>query len=162
MIINKNAVLGGGIMTIYRLILVTFVAVIIFGISSVFYEPYIDVRDAEARIMVRDIVDCFTVGETVSLTAGNDLFSLCKLDIADVDRFFARVKVKDSEGNVLKIYYSGDSGSLWVKEFFDTSLSEEMGKFKPGYFHASYPVFVKNNSVVNAIIEVEVLVKDEF
>ena len=58
MISEKRGVLGGGILMVSRVLMVIFIAFVIFGIASVFYAYYIDVRDAEAAIMGRNVVKC--------------------------------------------------------------------------------------------------------
>ena len=64
----KSGVLGEGILMMYRLAVVTFIAFVVLGVSSVFYSHYIDVRDAEAVIMTRNVVDCVAPEGVVNLS----------------------------------------------------------------------------------------------
>jgi len=43
---NKKGDLGAGIMMIYRIIIIGFIAFAILGISTIKYSHYVDVRDA--------------------------------------------------------------------------------------------------------------------
>jgi|TARA_B100001971_G_C18120220_1_gene499017 hypothetical protein len=164
---DKRAILGGAILMIPRLLLITFIAFIILGASSIFYAYYIDVRGVEARIMTREVVNCVAPGGVADLNKFGDtkfeLLNYCGFDENEVERFFVRVIVKDSGGEEILKLVQGDSGALWVRELFDSGVklvSEEAGKYRPGYFKKTYPLKILDGGEGN--MEVEVLVSNEF
>jgi hypothetical protein len=140
-----------------------FVALVILGISSVFYSHYISVRDAEAVILAREVVDCLTLNEIdIHSIEKNKLLSFCGYDNSETERFFVSVNFTDNSGNLVNTIYQGDSGALWVKELFeDTKKTETIKKYKPGYFTETYPFFDSvNNKKLNMTIKV--LISNEF
>ena len=161
---SKKGLVGEGIMMMYRLLVISFIAVIILGVSSVFYAHYIDVRDAEAVIMTRGVVDCVAPEGVVNLSVvGGGILSYCGFDDDEVERFYVRVNVSDDNGDV-KEFSQGDSGAMWVKEIFDKGRAAVgIGKYEPGYSKRVYDVIVLNDGIEEyGKVEVEVLVKDEF
>ena len=162
---DKRAIIGEAILMVPRLLLITFIAFIILGASSIFYANYIDIRDVEARIMTREVVNCIVPGGVVNLDKFKDvkLLNYCGFGEDEVDRFFVRAIVKDSGGEeVLKIVH-GDSGILWVRDFFESKakrVAEGIGKYRPGYFNETYPLKILDGG--DGSIEVEVLVSNEF
>tara|TARA_Y100000310_G_scaffold286519_1_gene310773 strand:- start:4560 stop:5072 length:513 start_codon:yes stop_codon:yes gene_type:complete len=167
---DKKGVMGEGIFMIYRLMLITFIALIILGVSSVFYTHYIDVRDAEARIMAREVVNCVASESLVDLSKfpadiKNNFLINCGFDGKEVERFFVKVNITDDLFNSIRILSYGDSGALWVKELFKKKfeLKGEILKYEPGYFIENYSVSIlKDQEKINGKIIVEVLVSDEF
>ena len=163
---NKRGALGEGIMMMYRLALVAFIAFTVLGVSSVFYAHYIDVRDAEAVVMTRSVVDCVAPGGVVDLSAfeeGVGVLSYCGFGSEEVERFYVGVVVDDGE-NVLELA-QGDSGAMWVLDIYENigKVGEDLRKYEPGYSKRDYVVLVLNGDVERAgKIEVEVLVSDEF
>ena len=84
---DKRGIMGEGIMMMYRLVLVAFIAFIILGVSSVFYSHYIDVRDVEAVIMTRNFIDCITPEGVLNLSvfdSGVKILSYCGFDDGEV------------------------------------------------------------------------------
>ena len=163
---QKKGVLGEGILMMYRLALVTVIAFIVFGVSSVFYDHYIDVRDAEAVIMTRVVVDCVAPEGAVNLSLldeGVDVLSYCGFDDDEVERFYVRVNVSDDGGDVLEME-QGDSGALWVLAIYDSVdlVADGIVKYEPGYSDRVYDVIVFENDVESfGKVEVEVFVQDE-
>ena len=165
---NKRGAMGEGVMMIYRLLLVAFIAFIVMGISSVFYSHYIDVRDAEARILGREIVNCVSPSGVLDLDSLSEfdmknILSYCGYDEAETERFYAEIVVLDSRGKEVKLS-QGDSGALWILEIFgDNDLDEGLKKYEPGYYKWSYPVYVlKDGNKSEGEADVKVLVRDEF
>ena len=164
--INKRGAMGEGIVMIYRLLLVAFIAFVIMGISSVFYAHYIDVRDAEARILARELVDCVFPEGVLDLDKisdkGNILF-YCGFDEPEVERFYVEVDVS-VEGNDVAKLSQGDSGKVWVLKIFEgVSKGEGLKKYEPGYYKGDYRVYVlEDGNKVGGEAVVKVLVSDEF
>jgi len=172
MICDKRGALGGGVLMITRLLLVAFIAFVIFGIASVFYSHYIDVRSAESVIMGRNFVDCLAPEGIFDLDAYPEeemdkMISYCGFS-GDLDRIFARVIFSESDEKLATVY-QGDSGALWIREIYKDSgvkLGEGLGQYEPGYFNSKeygdYPVFVlKDSKRVDAKMNVEVLIEHE-
>jgi len=163
---NSRGVLGEGILMMYRLAVVAFIAFAVLGVSSVFYNHTIDVRDAEAVIMTRTVVDCVAPEGVFNLSVfGEDVlpFSYCGFDDFEVERFYVRVNVSDDDGDVVELE-QGDSGALWVLAIYDAVdlVSEGIRKYEPGYSERVYDVVVLDGDAERyGKIEVEVLVSDE-
>lgn len=151
----KKGAIGEGIMTIYRLVLVSFIALIVLGISSVFYYHYIDVRDSEAIILVRNVADCFSSGVKID-NFNNGILRECGLN--NDGRLFIDVTFFDSSGKKIKELTDGDSGSVWVKKIFeDKKKTEDIKQYEPGYFNGTYPFYdFTKNQKLNMLIEVYV------
>ena len=172
---NKCGQMGEGILTIYRLLMVTVVAFVIFGVGSISYNHYIDVRDAEARILAHEISECLSPEGLLNLDEISEkdyenIISHC--GISQSERFYVEVNVVDSSEKKITKMYQGDSGALWVKDLFMTGNAilggdkknvEIIKKFNPGYYKFEYPVFVlKNEKEFEGKIKMEVLVNHEF
>ncbi len=165
---EKKGIIGEGIIMIYRLLVISFVAFVILGVSSVFYSHYIDVRNAEARILARDVVDCVSPSGFLDMSYfvegdENKILSYCGFDESEVERFYVEVLVSDSEKEVAK-FSQGDRGALWVLQIADEKFFEgDLGKYKPGYFDEVYPTYIlSEGEKVEGNIRVEVFVGDEF
>jgi len=151
---NKKGVAGEGILMVYRLVLIGFIALIILGLAAVFYDYYIDVRGTEAMIMTREVVNCVAPSGVVDLTRfENGLLEVCGFD-SGMERFYVRV---DVGGEILE---QGDSGVEWVKEIFENEDKvEAIKKYGPGYFEGEYNVLFNGEEKK---MKVEVLVSHEF
>ena len=165
--INKKGGMGEGIVMIYRLLLVSFIAFVILGISSVFYAHYVDVRDAEARILAREIVECVSPDgvldlDVLSIEDRKNILSYCGFDSVESERFYVELNVKGSKKDVR--LSQGDSGVLWVLDVFENDkMSEGLKKYEPGYYNWSYPVYVLDEgNKFSGEVSGRVLVSDEF
>jgi hypothetical protein len=167
--IDKRGILGEGIMMIYRLLVVSFIALVILGISSVFYVHYIDVRDAEAVVLAKVVVDCISPAGVLDLRGFSErekanVLSYCGFNNDEVERFYVNIEAWDSSGVKVAELSQGDSGAMWVKEIFDKGkVAVGIKKYEPGYFSWEYPVFVLSGGErVEGEVRMEVLVNDEF
>ena len=175
---DRRAQMGEGIIMMYRLFLVSLVAFAVFGVSSFSYAHHVNVRDAEAMILTREVSSCLAPEGVLNLDGISEadygrILSYC--GIVNSERFYVGVDVLDSSGDHLARLYQGDSGALWVKELFGAVALkgnsflgenkvdvENIEKFNPGYFNSTYPVFVvKNGDKIGGNIEVEALVNYE-
>lgn len=136
---NKKAASGEMLIMIYRLVIVTLMAFIIIGTSAVVYDFYIDVRDTEARIMAKHVLDCVAPGGKVDLTkipkdSEDSILDYCGFLDEQAERFYVKVEV---EGTTLK---QGDSGKAWIRDFFEGrgEAKDEIAKYEPGYFSETY------------------------
>ena len=169
--ISKRAAIGEGIFTLLvRLSVLAAIAFIIFGVAASFYNPYVDVRDAEARIMTRQLNDCLAPKGAVDVGGFSEenklgLLVYCHTGGIDSERFFVRAKVTQGNKEIIRLE-QGDSGALWVKDIFNKAEFETEGfieRYSPGYYTKSYPVRITNKevSIGSGEINFEVLVKNE-
>ena len=157
---KKAQVLGEGIIMMYRLFLVSFVALIILGISSLFYSHSIDVRDAEAIIMTRNLVECVSSGNLNLEKIENQksgIMSECGYDAEEIKRFYVRINLDGEKRDYL--FSQGDSGAKWVLEIFkDSDRVEKIKQYKPGYYSFQFPLNYNNEKYD---VNMEVLSSDE-
>jgi hypothetical protein len=156
----KKAAMGEGVLMIYRLVLLTFIALIVFGLSAVYYEYYIDIRFSEAGIMTRDVVNCLAPQGAlvnVPIEYQNKILDYC--GIKNTDRFYVNVSVLKSDKSLFTSFQHGDSGQQWIKDIAP-QLSGEAKTYVPGYFKQSYNVSLNSNIPSGKMI-VEVLVAHE-
>jgi hypothetical protein len=170
---NNRGQVGEGLLMMYRLLIVTAVAFVIFGVSSVFYDYDIDVRDAEARLLGREIFDCLAPAGVLNLDEISEedfekIVSYC--GIPSSERFYVGVDVMDSSGKKIVNLYEGDSGALWIAELYGRVImtgkaivgDNRIGKYNPGYIKSEYSVFVLKDRVKReGKVEMEVLVNYE-
>ena len=159
---NKHGQMGDGIFMIYRLLLVSTIAFIIFGVSSVFYNYDINIRNAEATILAREVSFCLSPNGILNLDKipkenYGKILSYC--GISNIDRFYVGVNVTEpSSGNKIVKLHEGDSGTKWIKKLFGDSVT----KYSSGYFNFNYPVFILKDGVkIYGNVDMEVLINYE-
>lgn len=158
--LDKKAAMGEGVFMIYRLVLVSVIAFTIFGISSIFYSYDIEVRDAEAVILTRQVSECLSPEGVLDLdsipeNSRKEILSHC--GYSD-DRFYVGVEVLDGAGNIVAEFSQGDSGAGWVRK-----LTEDFEKYKQGYSVLEYPILIGQGvSEIEGKIKMEVGVSHEF
>jgi hypothetical protein len=161
MISNKRGDIGEGVMMIVRIFVVALIAIVIFGIVAVFYSHDISIRDSEAAIMGKNIVDCLAPKgvfyfDSYPKDEVDSLLSYCGFD-GNLDRVFARVIVSIGSSERAR-FYQGDSGALWIRALYaegTVELADDIKQYEPGYFKKSYPIYPGAN------MEVEVLIQNE-
>ena len=165
--ISKRGAMGEGILMIYRLLVVSFVAFIILGVSSVFYAHYINVREVEAKILTREVVECISPDGLLDLDNipeedRQNILSYCGFGTEDVERFYVEVNVEGPPEDIK--LFQGDSGAFWVLGLFEEdSESKGFNKYKPGLYESEYPVAViRDGNKSEGSLKTKVLVKDEF
>jgi len=175
--ISKRGALGGGVLMIARILLLAFIAFVIFGISAIFYSHYINVRASEAGIVGRNVVDCLASNGVFDFDSYpedrfDEVLSYCGFDESNLNSVFVRVifsegddappQVPSVEGKIATLQ-QGDSGALWILKIYEdggVKTGADIRKYRPGHFRRSYPVFVKMAGVdVDASMDVEVLLK---
>ena len=158
--LDKRAAMGEGVFMIYRLVLVSVIAFTIFGISSIFYSYNIEIRDAEAVILIRQVSECLSPEgvldlDSISEDSRKNILSYC--GYSD-DRFYAGVEVLDGAGNIVAEFSEGDSGAGWVRK-----LTEGLEKYNQGYSVLEYPILIGQGvSEVQGKIKMKVGVSHEF
>lgn len=171
---NKRAEssLGEMVEMIPQLIVLTIIAVSVFGLASMFYAYKVSVRDVEARLLGRTVVDCLAGEGVVNLdNIGTEYYdkilSYCGVVVGE--RGYVGVEVLDSSDKEIIDFYEGDSGALWVRDLFEltgrvinSENLERVVKYSPGYFSHEYPVvIVKDGRGLEGKIKMEVLVRYE-
>ncbi|MFH0808275.1 MAG: hypothetical protein V1888_01530 [archaeon] len=166
--LNKRGQMAEGIHMMYRLLMVSLVAFIVFGAGSFVYTYYIDVRDVEARILVREVVDCLVDDGVLDLSG--ELLGGC--DVVKSDRFYVGVDVF-RDGESIKKFSEGDSGALWIRDLFGkvsgmtgnavfsdvSNAADSIAKYEPGYYEVNYSVVVLDGgNKFDGIMKMEVLV----
>lgn len=162
---KKKGVLGEGIIMIYRVFLVSFIALIVFGVSNIFYTYYLDVKDAEAVLLSRQVIDCLNKKGYLNISEvepkSEKILDYCK--IKNTKRFYVNVKISNGSEKLAE-FYQGDKGKLWQINLYGESEKRglEIKKYKPGYFSADYPILViKDEKLLEGNLKLEVLVNDE-
>jgi hypothetical protein len=162
------------------LVMVSVIAVVVFGASSVYYNYDISVRDAEARLLGRAVGNCLAPEGILNLDEAieGDILEYCGLE--SNERFYVGVDVFGEEEGLLgnekmASFSSGDSGMLWVRDLFgkavlkgnavggwDNENVEKMVNYNPGYFGYDFSVHViRDGERSSGKIEMEVLVNYE-
>jgi hypothetical protein len=164
-LLNKRGDSGEMIMMVARLAVIAIIAFTILGVSSIVYSYDINVRDVEARIMAKNIVNCLVDNSLfdVDSVVKNDemlysIISYCGYS-GDLDRYYVRAEITQFEGEWL-VLVQGDSGAKWVREMSESVTNYEL--YNPGYYRWSYDVNVEKGEGEgvgkNSKIVVEVLV----
>lgn len=128
---NKKGAVGDSIIMIYRLVLVTFIALIVLGISAIAYDYYIDVKKLEVGIMNRQVMDCLAPAGVLDLDRfpkeqENNIFEYCRIN--NTERFYSEAVIFDEQDNPVKTLTGGDSGLAVFAEAGGAS-KESMKKY---------------------------------
>ena len=161
---KRAVVLGESVLMMYRILLITFIAVAILVITFVYYDPVANTRDYEARVLCDNVYSCVVKDGSLNLIPKEKESSILDYcGIKNTARFYVEVIVSDLSGNEIKKLQQGDSGALWVKQIFDSKkASENIPSYKSGYYSNNYSIYVLNNGVkINGNIKISVIIKDE-
>jgi hypothetical protein len=165
MISQKRAdALPSGIFMMYRIVIITVIALTVLGLSVVFYSYNFNVKDVEARILTRNVLYCLTpegyadMGDLTNEDTKYNLLSYCGYS-GDLDRVYVYVEFNGGSLSEPLILQSGDSGSVWVKEI--ARRSNEFARYVPGYYSQNYEINVLMNDgsdieTINVFVEVYV------
>lgn len=119
---NKKAKISEALLNIYRMLLVLLIAFVILGVAAIFYEYYLDVRNVESEILVRDVMNCINTPDfnldALSVDQSFAILNYCGIR-SDVNRLYVQVVIYNSSGDTIKKLEQGDSGLLWVKEIIE-------------------------------------------
>jgi len=168
MIKNKRAAIGEGVLMIYRMLLVMIIAIIIIALGSFYYDYDINVRNAEAQIMSKQIVNCLSPSGVLNLDLvkgkENAVLDYCGFDKKQLGRFYVMVNVSDESGKEIGILQEGDSGKTWIQNIFKRTGTTDIQKYEPGYFswnyvsnivYSSNSIQPKTKGVLNVYVFVE-------
>jgi len=170
MIYNKKGDLQEGILMIVRVAIVAVIAFAVFGIVAIFYTHDINIRNSDAIIVGKNVVECLAPNGLFDSDSypGDEMdkvLSYCGFS-GNIDILFVRVTIGKSVGGSGDIVlYQGDSGALWVRELYkngEVQLSDDIKKFEPGYFKEDYKIVQKSHDQsFDSSMQVEVLVKHD-
>lgn len=146
--LNKHSAIGDAVINIYRILLVILIAFVVLGVAAVFYNYSLDVRNVEAEILARNVINCMTSKEYFDLDGfmKQDKQILDYCGIRNTERLYASVIIVTPEYStnpsyvpnpdyqpnkglqLMKTFEQGDSGILWVKEvLFRAELMQSTG-----------------------------------
>lgn len=148
---SKKAQISDAVFMIYRIVLITVIAVVILGLSSVFFEYYLDIKNAEAQILGEKIYSC-VVDEGVL-----DIDEIKNSDLFKEGGILGYCGYDGLEGIYFEMFYffdgvsekfeGGDSGLVWIK---DVDWEVDMKKYELGiYRNEEDVVFVNEEGVFN-------------
>lgn len=163
--INRKGQMGTGVMNIYRVLGVSVIAIVILGLGGVFYDYEISVKDSEALIFARQMVDCVVPNGVLDLDSldknKEDIFSFCEFDELESERYFVSISVSDNMGEIEKLV-GGDESLIWVQKIYTSEFkTDSIKKYEPGYYNGLFSVLLKNGDYRDVKMRVEVIVKDE-
>jgi len=169
---NKKGAMDDYLLMFYRIFLLAIVAFFVFVVFSSSYGYYVDVRDVEAALMAREVINCvFPEGvvdvDSFSQENNGELLEYCGFGKVEVDRFFVRVSVFSDGGREWELT-QGDSGLVWVKDFFEKidkeAISGKIVLYEPGYYNSSNYLgyILVDGERKQGRINLEVLVGNEF
>jgi hypothetical protein len=159
--------MGDSMVTIYHVVLVTFIAFTILGVSAVLYDYSVNTRDSTSMLVARAIVDCIAPNGFFDLDSldekdKEDIFSFCGFNEQTNEEVFVSLKIMDGESEVDKIIV-GNEELLWVRRIYTSGLkSKSIEKYEPGYFNGEFFLNVlKDGKISRNNMIVEVIVKHE-
>jgi hypothetical protein len=160
-----------------RLVVLSIIAVAVFGVASAFYSYNVSVRDVEARLLGFAVADCLSEKGVINLEDIGEknydkILSYCGL--AGGERVYVGLEIMDLSDKKIESLYEGDSGLLWVRDFFEKVVTgevvsgfssknvEKIIKYNPGYYDFEYPVFVvADGREIEGKVKMEVLINYE-
>jgi len=121
---KRGSSVGEAVELIPAFVVISVIAVVVFGISSTAYAYEISVRDAEARLLGITVMECLAGDGVLSLDelrGVEGVFDHC--GILGGDRFYVNADIFDADGNEVANFKEGDSGLLWVRDLILTGNS---------------------------------------
>jgi len=163
------------------LVVVSIVAVVVFGFSTSHYDYDISIRDSEARLLGVLVEKCLVEEGVLNLDdVGEEIEEgvLFYCGVLGGERIYVGVEVEwetEDDGLQLMKFSEGDSGSLWIRDLFErvavtgnvaSGLNnenvEKIAKYNPGYYDFEHPVLVvSEGDDFDGKLRVEVLVNYE-
>jgi len=170
---KRGSGVGEVVEIIPALVVISIIALSVFGVSSSSYVYEISIRDVEARVMARQVVECLSPEGILELEKldGYEKKILSYCGFSNSDRFYVGIEVADNVGSKIADFSEGDSGKRWVKELFRSAVLtgnavlfentnvEKIVKYNPGYFDYEYSSYVLDGkNEFEGKIKIEVLV----
>ena len=169
---NKRGVIGSAFMMVYRMLLLTFIAFVIFGLSAFFYEYRVDVRNLEARLINYGLADCLFSSGSLDLDriSNEKILDYCGYGRGELGRLYTSLEVSEVKktGNKIlskKVFETsqGDSGKGWALVLKKLANSGEWKRHFPGDSgKIAYPIIAKmEGRSFDASASIRVVVGDE-
>ena len=162
---DKIGQMGMSVESFYKIFMVAIIAFVVLGLSFSFYDYEVDVKDSEAVIFARLVVDCLAPNGVLDLDVLSEkyrenVFDYCGIGESGDERFFVSVGVSDSVREIDRLV-GGDEGAEWVRKIYTSGLAgESIKKYEPGYYNGNFPVgVVKGGAEGRGSMGVEVIVE---
>lgn len=154
---NKRASINEGVFMIIRMVLVVMIFFVVFGLSSIYYEYYINVRDIEAGILARNVVNCVAPNGEINLDkipADKDILNFCGIKVNG----YIYLGIQKGSGDnlvMLRQIQGGNSGSAYSRAIFSSrKASPELLSYKPG----QYPL---GNNNMTRVLDINIINNSE-
>lgn len=158
---------GESMIVMYRLFILGFIVFVVLGISSGIYDYEVNVRDRDAMLLTRAMMDCLIVDGVLDLDSLNEearknAFSFCGFEEEEMERFFFSMEVNDDIHEIDKLI-AGDDNLFWIRKIYTSDLKTDSIKaYEPGYFNGVFDIIVLKNEIkLKGNIRIEVIVKSE-
>lgn len=162
--IGKRGVMGESTITMYRVLLVTFVAFAILGISSMIYEYKINSSDTDSMLFTKAMIDCIAPKGVLNLDSlgEEDIFSFCGFGDKARERFFVSLEINDDTEKIASFDF-GNEELEWVSAIYSSGLaSENIEVYEPGYYNGTFSLKVlRDGEIFNGKMKVEVVTESE-
>jgi hypothetical protein len=173
--IDKKAFLGSGVLMVYRLVMVTIVALIILGLSATFYQYHIDVRESEIMIFARQAMDCVSPDgifdlDSISNSSSGTLLEYC--GFGEVNGIYIISRFYNSSGILIKEFKEGEEPIKEIYRLFaysDRESTESIKKYRPDVIYVGSRNFpygpiniLHNETKVSGWLVLEVYSNGEF
>lgn len=149
---NKKAAIHEGVLMIFRMIMVIMIFFVVFGLSSIYYDYSINVRDIEAGILMKDVVNCIAPYGEVNLDKipqNKDILDFCGLKVDG----YINLSFYELNGNnkvLMRTIQGGDPSKDYTKAIFSSKrASSDIQKYEPGRYPKE--VDTQNGILINAI-----------
>ena len=157
--------MGEGVIDIPQVLMVFIIAFFVLGVSAIAYGFYVDVRDVESQILVRDIFNCVAGDGSFDfslVSQEEESLLLENCEISGLERVSAKISVfqLDKPEEVRSFSYGNFAYLNSIKKLFEEGdVTERISKYEPGYFGDYVLVDVED---AEFYLSVEVYVENEF
>jgi hypothetical protein len=184
---KKGAGSGESILMIYRILLIIFICLIILGSSAFVFSYNVDIKNTEASILSRKIVNCFKENAIdldyfKNSEDKNKILNYCgiypnerfyvelsiyeKMDKIMFEKLISgEIKLDDLEKKSPDILKQGDSGLEWIRTIYRQDRKDRVNdfeKYNVGYYFQSYNFLIKEeNNLEEGVISLEIFVKND-
>lgn len=134
--LQKRGQIGDYVFMVYRLLLITLVAVVVLSICATSYSLDINVRDAEARVLGHNVLLCLIEHDVLRQPQfvlddmQYTLLEYCGIS-GDLSRVYVSV-MYESDGKEI-VLEQGDSGGLFINELVAAN-GPEFAQYRPGFY----------------------------
>jgi len=159
--INKHAATGEGILNIYRMLIVTIIALVILGSSSLFYNYYIDIRSVESVIISKQVINCLAPDASLSLDfmgSFQDAMKekLSKCNLISESRYLRIMLFFDSDPKRELSAVFGNTALNTIKSSSSGTVKSVNARYFPGCASEQYRIIIgENSNKLDGVLNVE-------